>query len=183
MNVNRWWWLYLTFVREVFAAVLELDQFLKEEEEERREKEEKVSCSILQRGEHNMCVCWTLCTWEIEDYEDRECPLTYSKYLTSHKCEGGQTAELCPRLHWLCCKFEITLTKIIAVCCPHSVWDGNSLHLQCTGCCHCAPRWGEERRRLKDWGWTKERRRRKSWILKRCVVFPIKISLRYYDFH
>ena len=41
----------------MFAAVLELDQFLKEEEEERREKEEKVSCSILQRGEHNMCVC------------------------------------------------------------------------------------------------------------------------------
>ena len=27
---------------EVFAAILELDQFLKEEEEERREKEEKV---------------------------------------------------------------------------------------------------------------------------------------------
>ena len=42
---------------EVFAAILELDQFLKEEEEERREKEEKVSCPILQRGEHNMCVC------------------------------------------------------------------------------------------------------------------------------
>ena len=42
---------------EVFAAILELDQFLKEEEEERREKEEKVSCPILQRGEHNMRVC------------------------------------------------------------------------------------------------------------------------------
>ena len=88
----------------MFAAILELDQFLKEEEEEKREKEEKVSCPILQRGEHNMRVCLTLCvcaqcTWEIEDYEDRECPLTYSKYLTSHICEGGQTAELCPRLH------------------------------------------------------------------------------------
>ena len=94
----------------MFAAVLELDQFLKEEEEERREKEEKVSCPILQR---NMRVCWTLCmcaqcTWEIEDYGDRECPLTYSKYST-YICEGEQTAELCPRLHWLCCKFEIKL--------------------------------------------------------------------------
>ena len=39
---------------EVFAAVLELDQFLKEEEEERREKEEKVSCPILQRGVDNI---------------------------------------------------------------------------------------------------------------------------------
>ena len=41
----------------MFAAILELDQFLKEEEEERREKEEKVSCQILQRGEDNMRVC------------------------------------------------------------------------------------------------------------------------------
>ena len=54
---------------EVFAAILELDQFLKEEEEERREKEEKVSCQILQRGEHNnMCLLniKRVCTWKIE---------------------------------------------------------------------------------------------------------------------
>ena len=60
--VNWRWWLHLTFAREVFAAVLELDQFLKEEEEERREKEEKVSCQILQRVEHNnMCLLNIVC--------------------------------------------------------------------------------------------------------------------------
>ena len=40
--------MHLTFGRQVFAAVLELDEFLKEEEEERRQKEKKVSCTILQ---------------------------------------------------------------------------------------------------------------------------------------
>ena len=53
----------------MFAAILELDQFLKEEEEERREKEEKVSCQILQRGEHNnMCLLniVRVFTWKIE---------------------------------------------------------------------------------------------------------------------
>ena len=39
---------HLTFGRQVFAAVLELDVFLKEEEEERRQKEKKVSRTILQ---------------------------------------------------------------------------------------------------------------------------------------
>lgn len=34
---------HVTFNRQVFAAVLELDEFLKEEEEERRQKEKKVS--------------------------------------------------------------------------------------------------------------------------------------------
>ena len=40
--------MHLTFGRQVFAAVLELDEFLKEEEEERRQKEKKVSRPILQ---------------------------------------------------------------------------------------------------------------------------------------
>ena len=35
--------MHLTVGRQVFAAVLELDVFLKEEEEERRQKEKKVS--------------------------------------------------------------------------------------------------------------------------------------------
>ena len=39
---------HLTFGRQVFAAVLELDVFLKEEEEARRQKEKKVSRTILQ---------------------------------------------------------------------------------------------------------------------------------------
>ena len=39
---------HLTFGRQVFAAVLELDEFLKEEEEERRQKEKKVSRTIFQ---------------------------------------------------------------------------------------------------------------------------------------
>ena len=39
---------HLTFGRQVFAAVLELNEFLKEEEEERRQKEKKVSRTILQ---------------------------------------------------------------------------------------------------------------------------------------
>ena len=37
---------HLTFGRQVFAAVLELDEFLKEEEEERRQKEKKVSRTL-----------------------------------------------------------------------------------------------------------------------------------------
>ena len=40
--------MHLTFGRQVFAAVLELDEFLKEEEEERRQKEKKVSCKVKQ---------------------------------------------------------------------------------------------------------------------------------------
>ena len=38
----------LTFGPQVFAAVLELDEFLKQEEEERRQKEKKVNCTSLQ---------------------------------------------------------------------------------------------------------------------------------------
>ena len=58
----------------MFAAILELDQFLKEEEEERREKEEKVSCPILQCGAdniHTIRMHLYKCKGDVEDYNAR----------------------------------------------------------------------------------------------------------------
>ena len=47
---------HLTFDRQVLASVLELDEFLKEEEEKRRQKEKKVSRIVLQNMQkHTYC--------------------------------------------------------------------------------------------------------------------------------
>ena len=109
----------------MFAAILELDQFLKEEEEERREKEEKVSCPILQRGAdniHTIRMHLYKCKRDVEDYKMLEWPLSYFKYLTSPvKVDKLLSSALDFIDSAVSLSFHTPHIKMTGVCCRHSV--------------------------------------------------------------